>query len=219
MVMGKVDEGEGLVQGYKGDPERRIGVVAGARGSVGWEEMRERVLREFGGEGEVEGCFGFEDESRNGGKESWAAEGGGVKLELDDRHGDADDVCKGVAIMNAFHPEEVDRVIAMAQDQGLVSDNNDCSQLLYLTGAVREPGLVYAREKRMKVICVGHKVCELWGIRYLAQWIREKYPAVEVIEIDEEEEPPPSKKRPAVKEAVSDIGSGTEQDSIKKTKP
>lgn len=209
----KVDGGEGVVQGYKGDPDRRIGIVAEVGDAVGWPEMKERVLGEFGGQGEVEGCFGFDAE------ESWPAEGGGVKLQP---NGDAGDACKAVAIMNAFHPEEVDRVIAMAQDQGIVSDCKDCedcTQLLYLTGAVREPGLVYAREKRMKVICVGHKVCELWGIRYLAQRIREEYPALEVIEVDEEEEPPPSKKRPAVKETTSGFGSGNEADSTKKAKP
>lgn len=151
-----------IIQGYKGDPERRIGLVAPFKdGNLDSRTAKLRVLNAF--KNQVEGSFGFEDETLQ--------------------------TVETVAIMNAFHPEEVDRAVETAQRLGLLANPEDQSGLLYLTGAVREPGLTYAREKGIKVICVGHRVCEEWGIGYLADQIRDRFPAVRVEEIYEEEGP------------------------------
>ncbi|KAF2090302.1 hypothetical protein K490DRAFT_36149 [Saccharata proteae CBS 121410] len=91
-----------------------------------------------------------------------------------------------VAIMNAFHADVVDRVLDAARGQGWVVDGGE---VLYLTGQTRLSGMAAAAEAGMPVLCVGHKACEEWGIRFLAGRLREKYPKLEVQEVYEEEEP------------------------------
>jgi putative NIF3 family GTP cyclohydrolase 1 type 2 len=166
-------QGAKLLVGYKGDEGRRIGAVGGfeerARGNM--EEVRRQILKEFG---HVEGWFGFGGE--DGGTE---AEGNAEK----------EKTCQftAIACMNAFHPAEVDRVAVAAVEAGFATSLEDCSGVLYLTGAVREEGLQAALQKGMKVACVGHQVCEFWGIAYLAERVRETWPDLQVEVVDEEE--------------------------------
>ena len=105
--------------------------------------------------------------------------------------------------MNAFHPAEVDRVASVAVEAGLATSLEDCSGLLYLTGAVREEGLEAALQKGMKVVCVGHRLCEAWGIAYLAEKVKERWPEVDVQVVDEEEVKLPPKEKKEVKPAIS----------------
>ena len=162
-----------LLVGYKGDEGRRIGAVGGFEKRAGGniEEVRRRVLREFG---HVEGWFGFSDE--DSGTEN-VEEKKTVEL-------------TAIACINAFHPAEVDRVAAAAVDAGFATSLKDCSGVMYLTGAVREEGLQAALQKGMKVACVGHLACEIWGIAYLAERVRETWPDVRVEVVDEEEVKP-----------------------------
>ena len=184
-------EGAKVLVGYKGDEGRRVGVVAGFGGSgkrgLGSDELKGRIVGEFGdltGEGE---WFGFDGAAVNG----TTTDGGDAGNE-----GLRDDAkITSVACMNAFHPEEVDRVASAAFDAGFVASIEDCCGLVYLTGAVREQGLQAALQKGMKVVCVGHRLCEVWGIGYLAQRVKERWPDVEVQVVDEEEEVPPPKEK------------------------
>ncbi|KAK4623712.1 hypothetical protein CLAFUW4_05500 [Fulvia fulva] len=158
-----------VIQGYKGNPERRIGIVGALKQTAKASEMQSRILQQFNGA--FEGCFGFE------------GEGGTVESQLSN-----DDDVQAVAIMNAFHPEEVDRVLEVSQQNGLLP-GNDAKGLLYLTGAVRQPGLLYALERGIKVICVGHRICEEWGTHHIAECLRERFPNLRVDEVYEDEEP------------------------------
>jgi len=171
-----------LLVGYKGDKGRRIGAVAGfeerARGSA--EEIKIKVLQEFG---HVEGWFGFGGEHR-----------GTENGEESERQSVGD--LTAIACMNAFHPAEVERVAAGAVEAGFATSLEDCSGVLYLTGAVREEGLQAALQKGMKVACVGHLACEIWGIAYLTERVREMWPDVRVEVVNEEEVKP----IPSVKE-------------------
>jgi hypothetical protein len=183
-----------VLVGYKGDEGRRIGVVAGF-GDTGKDEMEiddveGRIIAQFGdlqGEGE---WFGFD---------------GSVQKAMNDDDASPEEEIKtsrkisSIACMNAFHPAEVDRVAAAAVEAGLATSLEDCSGLLYLTGAVREEGLEAALQKSMKVICVGHRLCEVWGIAYLAEKVKERWPEVEVQVVDEEEVKPPLKEKKEVK--------------------
>lgn len=187
-----LDAGKGKVlKGYKGDPERRIGIVAGFAGGEDMraEDLRGSVRREFGQD--VEGEFGFDD-----------GDGGEDEVSIGGDEGELPRIpmrIKGVAIMNAFHPDEVDRVAAAALGLGLVDSVDECASLLYLTGAVREEGLAAARAKGLRVICVGHQVCELWGIKYISELLKKEFPAVDVVVVDEEEEKPAAKEKSVVK--------------------
>lgn len=180
--------------GYKGDEGRRIGVVAGfGEGGVEKEDVRKRVEREFGdleGEG---GWFGFD---------SQAAISAGDGEAVDARKGfEKSTKITSIACMNAFHPAEVDRVAAAAVDAGFASSLDDCSGVLYLTGAVREEGLQAALQKGMRVVCVGHRICEVWGVAFLAERVKEKWPDMRVEVVDEEEvkpEPKTKKKVPTL---------------------
>lgn len=95
---------------------------------------------------------------------------------------------KVVAIMNAFHPEEIDRALTAARDATWIDDAEDGSQVLYLTGAARDYGLEAAANVNMPALCVGHRACEEWGIRFLAEQTRSMWPGLDVVEVLEEEE-------------------------------
>lgn len=169
------------IQGYKGDPDRRIGLVArlrtGVDGSLG--RLVESVRREFAGAGEL-----------------YLPAGGGVRLESR---------ITAVAIMNAFHPEEVERVLDAAEERGWIKDRQSASDLLYLTGAARDYGLEGAAIANMPAICVGHRSCEEWGIRYLAEKLREQWPELTVEEVLEEEEDLGTKKRKPLLASSSEV--------------
>ncbi|KAI0015111.1 hypothetical protein F4780DRAFT_773768 [Xylariomycetidae sp. FL0641] len=117
-----------------------------------------------------------------------------------------------VAIMNAFRPDEVERVAKAAaqalrdpsntttseeegeeerDDDDDDDDDSCCRNVLYLTGAVREPGLQAARDRQMAVVCVGHRVCEEWGIRYLGELLKQTWPAMRVDVVLEDEKAAP----------------------------
>ena len=146
------------VQGYKGDAERKIGLLAPtiSGSSIQLADAVTSIKAEFDGEGEV-----FDN--------------GSSKISV-------------IAIMNAFHPEEVERVIQAIQAAGWTKSPG---RILYLTGQVREPGLEAAKAVGMPVVCVGHRACEEWGIKYLAAAIQTTFPRVGVQVILEEEEPRP----------------------------
>ena len=146
------------LQGYKGDPDRRIGIVGSVATPYG--ALLRTIEREFGS---LEGTFPTEyDEEAS--------------------------QIKALAIMNAFHPEEVQRVGEALWLQAAIDSVDDCAGVVYLTGAVRQEGLEAALQRRMRVVCVGHRTCEEWGIRYLAQVLRAEFPAVDVVEVLEDEE-------------------------------
>ena len=180
--------------GYKGDEGRRIGVVAGfgetGREELEIEDVRGRIIAQFGdlqGEG---AWFGFDDPTQEVVNEDGTLPKNEIKKP---------NKITSIACMNAFHPAEVDRVAAAAVESGLAASLEDCGGLLYLTGAVREEGLEAAVAKGMKVVCVGHRLCEVWGIAYLAERVRERWPDVEVQVVDEEEAKPPPKEKKEVK--------------------
>lgn len=144
------------IQGYKGDPDRRIGLVGPLASAQSLEALHGLVEAEMGA------------------------------AELYPGSGGLAQAVRGVAIMNAFHPDEVARVVAGAEEHGLV-EAGDASGLLYLTGQPREPGLEAAGAVSMPVICVGHRPAEEWGIRYLADLLRELWPRLSVHVVLEDE--------------------------------
>ncbi|KAF1842370.1 uncharacterized protein K460DRAFT_370337 [Cucurbitaria berberidis CBS 394.84] len=146
--------GESLcVQGYKGDPERKIGIV----GQVAQHRdlLVGRIQQEFGSTELVQA--GLSDEIRV------------------------------VAIMNAFHEDEVHRVLEMAQRRGWLGLDTPGKHMLYLTGQPRVGGMQAATALGMTVACVGHRQAEDWGIRFLAAGMRTAFPGVHVQEVYEEE--------------------------------
>ncbi|KAK7936139.1 hypothetical protein PG985_001634 [Apiospora marii] len=174
--LGMVLDKAGAIQGYKGDPDRTIGIVGPLDTARDRATLRAQLETEFGS---FEGAFGFEDD--NGAEEADNKEVA--------PSGEKDHVIRCVAIMNAFHPEEVDQVAALAAGMGLAPSLEDCQGVLYLTGAVRAPGLAAARGKGMAVVCVGHRTCEEWGIRHLGRLLRERWPGLQVRAVLEAEEP------------------------------
>jgi hypothetical protein len=138
------------------------------------KEIRRQILQEFG---HVEGWVGFGDENR--GTEA----DGNAEREMASQ-------LTAIACMNAFHAAEVERVAVAAVEAGFATSPEDCSGVLYLTGVVREEGLQAALQKGMKVACVGHQACEVWGIAYLAERVRETWPDLQVEVVDEEEVKP-----------------------------
>lgn len=152
------------LQGYKGNPDRKIGLVAQLKKPISMSSLVEQIRQEFAGVGNLHGSNPDDTEIR----------------------------C--LAIMNAFHEEEVERVLAAVHSAGWSEDMSDGRQIMYLTGAAREYGLEAIAKRGMPAFCVGHRACEEWGIRLLAERTRQRWPELEVIEVLEEEEPPPPKK-------------------------
>jgi putative NIF3 family GTP cyclohydrolase 1 type 2 len=183
-----------VLVGYKGDEGRRIGVVAGfgesGREELEMDDMKARIIAQFGdlqGEG---GWFGFDDPDQKLVGDGEAMPENEIKTPSR---------ITSIACMNAFHPAEIDRVADAAVGAGLATSVENCSGLLYLTGAVRDEGLEAASQKGMKVVCVGHRLCEVWGIAYLAEKVKEKWPEVEVQVVDEEEAKPPPREKKEVR--------------------
>ena len=172
------------VKGYKGDPERKIGLVARfVSGGRRFEDLVKDIKREFGGVGDLYSGKGKDDGQNN---------------EFVERE------VKVLAIMNAFHAEEVERVIDVAREKGWVSTSSagedgergvdvNGREIMYLTGAAREYGLETIKKYDMPAFCVGHRACEEWGIRFLAEETRKRWPVLDAIVVLEEEEPRPKK--------------------------
>jgi putative NIF3 family GTP cyclohydrolase 1 type 2 len=93
-----------------------------------------------------------------------------------------------IAIVNAFNPELVQRVTEAVIQKQWARDATLLNDVLYLTGQVRKTGLDSSRMTGMPVACVRHQVAEEWGIRWLAQQVKAKYPDIDVIEVFEDEE-------------------------------
>ncbi len=151
------------IQGYKGDVNRKIGIVGQA--SVPRDTLIKYVQEEF------------------------------RTTEL--IHKGLSSEIRIIAIMNAFHEDEVRRVLEIAQQRGWIESNviTPGQQILYLTGEPRIGGLQAAQALGMTVVCVGHREAEDWGIRYMAAQLRAAFPAVPVQEVYEEEEVPGPKVR------------------------
>lgn len=93
---------------------------------------------------------------------------------------------KVLACMNAFTPEIIDRIVQTSKEL-----NIDSKEVLCLTGAARELGIEAARENGMSIIAVGHKRCEMWGLKYLEREARKAFPNCEIVLHEEDEEPLP----------------------------
>lgn len=160
-------DGAICIKGYKGEPERKIGLVGRLRTPTALSVIVDTVRREFNGQGELHEHVPVGPEGEDPSSSS-------SKIEV-------------IAIMNAFHAEEVDRVMDVASDAKWVGDVGDGSQVLYLTGAAREPGLEAAARVNMPAVCVGHRACEEWGISYLAEVMRRRWPELDIVTVLEDE--------------------------------
>lgn len=154
----QVDVGDSIcLQGYKGDPERKIGIIGPV--TLVRDLLLHRIKEEFG--------------------------------EAELAHDGLSDEIRGVAIMNAFHEDEVQRVLEVALQRGWADADDEApgKHILYLTGQPRVVGLEAAKALGMTIACVGHRPAEGWGIRYLAEQLRNEYPGTRVVDLYEEEEP------------------------------
>ncbi|KAI1866707.1 uncharacterized protein JN550_007560 [Neoarthrinium moseri] len=159
--LGMVVERATCIQGYKGDPERRIGIV----GPLGQVETLENLAQTIS----AELCVA--DIHKN--SQSTSSQ-----------------TIQAVALMNAFGPDEVSRVILTTKGDGLILEEVSPRSLLYLTGQPRDLGLRAAETFRMPSICVGHRPAEEWGIRYLESSLHQTWPNLAVHTVFEDESPP-----------------------------
>lgn len=188
MRLGLNVEAAVCIRGYKGDDERKIGLVAQLSQPSKLVDLVERMRTEFATVGEI-----FETKDSN----TDVVKSADTKAQIAAATSPVESgetLIKVIAIMNAFHAEEVERVLAAAKTAEWIDDVSEARQVLYLTGAARQPGLEALAKVKMPAFCVGHVSCEEWGIRYLAQQTRDRWPELEVIEVFEEEEPRPSRK-------------------------
>lgn len=149
------------LSGYKDNPDRTIGLVGTFARPVMMNELISTISQQYDGIGELSGLPADKD--------------------VPERE------VKALAIMNAFHEDEIIRVMRAAHDQGWTGSAEDGSKILCLTGAAREYGLEAIAKYNMVACCVGHRVCEEWSVRYLAEQIRLNWPGIDVIEVLEEE--------------------------------
>ena len=173
------------VQGYKGDASRKIGILGRLPGRERASVLSSRICKEFNGEGELH----LPPHSKSVyNADLVASVENGAEHQAQLRAGEDEDIEVSVlAIMNAFHAEEIRRVVDLSVEAGWTSPSARGREILYLTGAARPYGLEATAAEGMTALCVGHVACEKWGIRYLAERIREEYPGLDVHEIYEEE--------------------------------
>lgn len=223
--------GRGEIVGYKGDPERKMGVVFPVPDNLSGRtvvEWREALEKEFEG---LEGD-NFEDllatDSSNPASTSISTTAEEEKEQLAKAVTKADlPAPKYIACMNAFEPTIIDRlryILSNASpdpenphDTSLHSLPNstsdptpvDPSSILYITGEPRPLGLETARSLQMPTLFVGHNRSEVWAIKWLAQQARQKLgDGMEVIVVDEEEVVPPKPEKPAKAPRLRKDGAG-----------
>lgn len=151
------------IVGYKGDPERKIGLVARlpGQGLVSLGAWIDRIHDEFHGLEAVRPPTPVEQ--------------------------DTYPTPRYIACMNAFEPGVIDRALAAAQS---LSPHQpiDPQQIIYLTGQARPLGTMYATERRIPCLFTGHRRAEVWAVNYLAGILRQEFEGVEVLVVDEESE-------------------------------
>ncbi len=77
--------------------------------------------------------------------------------------------------------ESVSRIAVVgAMTDSLVRDAAAQDVHLYITGQFRQPAREAVNETGMAVAVIGHRTCELWGLRTLASLIRERWSALDV---------------------------------------
>jgi hypothetical protein len=211
--------GRGEIVGYKGDPERKMGVVFPVPESLSRRtvaEWREALAKEFGGlEGDnFEDLLGPDSSNPASTSTSTTSEEGKDQLAKAVTTADLPRP-KYIACMNAFEPTIIDRlryILSNASpdpenphDSPLLSLPNstsdstpvDPSSILYITGEPRPLGLETAKSLRMPTLFVGHNRSEVWAIKWLARQARQKLgDGVEVVVVDEEEVVPPKPEKP-----------------------
>ena len=157
------------IQGYKNNPDRKIGLVARLSEPMPAAALAKKIKDEFHGVGDFHAPQDVADETS------------------------ASASISVVAIMNAFHADEIQRVLDAAREKDWIEPDVDGRCVLYLTGAARDYGLAAIKDVNMPAFCVGHRACEEWGIRFIAERLRAEWPSLEVIEVLEDEEHPPPK--------------------------
>lgn len=132
-----------IVQGYKGDPIRRIGIV-GKVTPTPIKELEARLRQEFGDLQII-------------------SQGDQANIEV-------------ICLMNAFGKDEVQRVYEMALDAGFI-EAGEYGKLLYVTGEPKAEGTKHLLEEcvGMRAICVGHRQSEEWGLKWLAQYMKQTW--------------------------------------------
>ena len=136
------------MKGYKGDPERRIGLLGELKVVTSLAKFLLEVDHDFEG---IETLALGEDLTQP---------------------------IRAIASLNAFDADIIERVRA-----GL--EGIPCEQILCITGAAREAGMLAAKECGLQVICVGHRRSEIWGIRHLARKMQEDLGIDDVKIVDE----------------------------------
>lgn len=93
---------------------------------------------------------------------------------------------KALASLNAFTPEIIERILNITKELEVKPE-----EVLCLTGTPREAGMQAASQAGMSVLAVGHKRCEMWGLKYLERQARKAFPDLDIRLHEEEEEPRP----------------------------
>ncbi|GHJ86642.1 hypothetical protein NliqN6_3044 [Naganishia liquefaciens] len=188
------------IVGYKGDPDRKIGLVA-------------RL-----GEGADDDDDDDDDDAPHT-LEEWTTK---IHAEFDGMESIVPSTPaeratypapRYIACMNAFEPPVIDRALAAAQS--LSPEPINPQEIIYLTGQPRALGTTHAAERRIPCLFTGHRRAEVWAINYLAGLLREEFEGVEVVVVDEEkeEEEMQRRKREARRGKIS-RGPGTPVDLV-----
>lgn len=160
------------IQGHKGDPDRKIGLVGllSSSSSVDMSSYAQSLSQAF------EGHEALHIPNNNNDGTSEAGSSNPVKK-----------AARALASLNAFNPEIIERILDSARQLEVSPE-----EVLCLTGAPRELGIQSALENGMSVLAVGHRRCEMWGLKYLERKAREVFPDLEIQLHEEEEEPRPA---------------------------
>lgn len=164
--------------GYKNDPDRRIGLIGSLQTSRSLKEFITKIRQEFDDTTEIY----LGDQKTVYDEEEKPRTVSVATTEIPDR-----DV-KVIALMNASSPEVIDRIVEMCVENKLIAGTQEADKIVMVTGAPRELGLQKAKELKLPVICVGHRPCEVWGIKFLAKQAKTRWPDLQVDEILDDEE-------------------------------
>jgi hypothetical protein len=180
-----IEAGKGEIVGYKGDPERKMGIAGTIPQELSrrsFREWKDKVSEQFEG---LEG-----DNYQDLVDTPFFPEG-------------MERIPKYIACMNAYEPTIINRllsVLSSTENRSEVEHDTPLavsphenvpptpSEILYITGEPRPLGSESAKTLGLPTLFVGHNRSEVWAIKYLAQKLREAFgDRLEVIVVDEEE--------------------------------
>ncbi|MBC7892707.1 MAG: Nif3-like dinuclear metal center hexameric protein [Sphingobacteriaceae bacterium] len=102
------------------------------------------------------------------------------KLNLEFGRKGGSDLLVGVIQHEVSHRQSTRIAVVGAMTEALVREAAERGATVYVTGQYRQPARQAVEETGLSVVEIGHRPSEVWGLRALAEVLRERWPCLEI---------------------------------------